>query len=338
MHAQFTNSKEVYIIALSGTGYVPHDKSPDEIKPTKYNKAWQALSEYLTNREKCPAIADIADKIEVAEFDAVYKACLAEHEGKIITDQDFLNKWVDRVENWIGEWYKHYQNMLKENKKFTIKWLVEKGMQDTYLEQMKVEAASEDEAMQKYKDITEFITDCIPDYLPRGERPATYKHPIRIRTLELLFSEVDLKEWFEEELNSHELSQHRSTLERLCREFTNDYFPVLFCWDVIHTLKANDIKISIRGINVRVENILVLRKEIENSRKYRLQYWLRIVDLIHESCREFTNDYFPLQICCDVIFSLKTKDAKISIRGINVQVQNIQVLTKEICYSRVYRK
>ena len=221
MHAQFTNSQEVYIIALSGTGYTPDITSPGKIKSkaATYNETWQMLSQHL--KKKCPAIADIADKIVVAEFDAVHKACLAEHEGKIITDQKFFKEWVERLENWIGEWYRHYQSILKAKKGITIKQLVEEGMQETYFEQMKIEAPSEKEAKQRYKDITEFVTDCVPDYLPHDKRLADYKLPIRMRMVELLLtkSSDEIKEWFENELTSPYLSQHRKTFERLRQEF-----------------------------------------------------------------------------------------------------------------------
>ena len=102
MHAQFTNNEEIYIIALSGNGHGLDVTATGEIenKPSPYKERWESLHEYLKNH------CDIANKVKVARFDILHTACLVKHEQQIIKDQKFFGKWEERLDSWIGEWYK----------------------------------------------------------------------------------------------------------------------------------------------------------------------------------------------------------------------------------------
>ena len=259
MYAQFTNNKDVYIIALSGSGYKPNIASSgtSELQPTSYHTTWEKLSKNLQQ-------LDVSENVIVAKFDAVHKACLAEYSNGIITNEDFFKKWVQRLGNWIGEWYNQYIQMRKENKKFTIRWLVEKGMESTYLEQMKADAPSEEEALERYKDIVDFVidclpadapseeearerykdivdfvTDCIPDYKPRDKKlPKNYKLPLRMQMVKLLMTKTpnEIKAWFDKELDSPKLSQCKKKFERLCKEFKGE------CAKTIKDINVNQFK------------------------------------------------------------------------------------------------
>ena len=220
MYAQFTNNKDVYIISLSGSGYNPNVASSgiSELQPTSYHRAWENLSKNLQQ-------LGVSENVIVAKFDAVHKACLAEYGNGIITNEDLFKKWVDRLDNWIGEWYKQYIQKRKYTKNFSIRKLVEKGMKNTYLEQMKADAPSEAEALKRYKDIVDFVTDCLPDYKPRNERPKNYELPLRIQMVELLMTKTpdEIKAWFDKELDSPKLSQYKRKFERLCKKFEGEY-------------------------------------------------------------------------------------------------------------------
>ena len=219
MYAQFTNNEDVYIISLSGSGYNPNIASSgtSELQPTSYHKTWENLS-------KNPQQLGVSENVIVAKFDAVHKACLAEYGFGITTNKDFFKKWVERMDNWIGEWYKQYIQMIRENRIFTIRWLVEKGMESTYLEQMKADAPSEEEALKRYKDIVDFVTDCIPDYKPKDKRPKNYELPLRMRMVEMLMTKTpdEIIAWFDKELDSPKLSRYKKEFERLCKEFKGE--------------------------------------------------------------------------------------------------------------------
>ena len=219
MHAQFANNEEVYIIALSGTGYKLSSDDASKLEPTGYHETWKNL---MKNPQQ---LLGISENVIVAEFDAVHKACLAKYNKKLIDDKELFDVWVQRLDNWIGEWYKHYMQMRKANKEFTIRSLVEEGIKSTYLEQMKVEAPTKEEALLRYEYIVDFVTDCIPDYQPYKEpykeRPDNYKLPHRMKINELLMTKTpdEIKTWFEEELESPKLRRYKGTFEKFCKGF-----------------------------------------------------------------------------------------------------------------------
>lgn len=94
-------------------------------------------------------------------------------------------------------------------------------MKNTYLEQMKAEAPTLEEALLRYEYIVDFVTDCIPDYQPHMERKDNYEPPHRMKIVELLMTKTpgEIKQWFEEELKSPKLRQYKETFEKLCKEF-----------------------------------------------------------------------------------------------------------------------
>ena len=274
LHAQFTNNEEIYIIALSGNGHGLDVTATGEVeyKPTPYKARWESLHEYLKNN------CDITNKVKVAEFDILHKACLVKHRQNIINDQEFINEWIKRLEFWIGEWYKLCN---KANKDFAIKEFVGKGMKSTYLEQMKVEAPTEEKALERYDDIVDFVTDCIPDYLPKDKRPKNYELPIRMQMLKVLFTKTpyEIRTLFEEKLNSHKLNQYRQKFDELRKNFMNDYLPLLACWDascwpVIYRCAYITSPLPARGLIVPVWNL----NQFFSPRYF--AYWCKVADLI----------------------------------------------------------
>ena len=210
LHAQFINDKEVYIIALSGTGYKLDVKSSDDVKLqlAPYNTVWKKLKNVIDK------MVDIPVNVIMAEFDAVHKDCLVKYTGEI-NDQKFFEEWRMRLKYWIGEWHKHY-NKNKQKLNLTINRLVEQGMKDTYLEQMKVESPTEEEAELRFKDIVDFLVDCIPEYQPNSNDVS-----LRMKILEILQTKNpdEIRCWFCNELAT-KLSQFKTTFERLCSDFT----------------------------------------------------------------------------------------------------------------------
>ena len=285
LHARFTNGKEIYIIALSGTGYKLDVESPG-VQIAPYNTVWTNLNHYLNQ------LPDIPKNVIVAEFDAVHKACLIKYGYKIIDDQELFKGWIERLKYWIGEWHKHYKKWIKMKKKFTIKWLVEQGMKDTYLEQMKVEAPSEAEAIQRFEDIVDFLTDCIPEYQPNGDRI-----PLRMKIIEILFTKTptEIENWFVNELATT-LSQYRTDFERLCREFMSTYHTLLVCWDVsctdVSNMHVTIDQLSVMGasiiIHTRGVQITIPASNIKRFFKDCFDYWQQVGELI---CREYKREY-----------------------------------------------
>ena len=56
---------------------------------------------------------------------------------------------------------------------------------------MKVEAPTEKEALKRYKDIVEFVTDCLLEYIPKGKKcPENYELPVRMQMNEVLFTKT----------------------------------------------------------------------------------------------------------------------------------------------------
>ena len=282
MHAQFTNNEEIYIITLSGNGHGLDVTATGEVenKPRPYKERWESLHEYLQNH------CDISNKVKVAEFDILHKACLVKHKQKIIKDQIFFDKWKDRLDIWIGEWYKLWN---KTNKDFAIKEFVEKGMESTYLEQMRVEAPSEAEALTRYEDIVDFVTDCIPDYLPTNERPENYELPIRMQMNEVLFTKTpnEIRTLFEAKLNLHKLNQYRQKFEELRDNFMTDYLLLLACWDascwsVIYGCAEITSPLSARGFMVPAWNLNKFFSACQ------LAYWQKVANLI---CNMYKKEY-----------------------------------------------
>ena len=265
LHAQFTIDKEVYIIALSGTGYkLDIEPSSGVNIPAPYNTVWENLSNYL---KEIPGIPEYC----VAKFDAVHKACLATYRG-VNNDPEFLEKWRDKLKNWVGQWHKHFEKMKKKNVKFTIncKSLVKQGMKNTYLEQMKVEAPSEKEAEERFKDIVDFLTVCIPEYQPNSN-----KLPLRMKIIEILHTKNidEIKDWFKKEL---ETNNYKTDFEGLCRKFLSKYYAVLICW---HISCFKD-SIPFRGVAIPVTHIAGFRDYIH--------YWQKIGELISD---EYIKEY-----------------------------------------------
>lgn len=312
LHAQFTNDEEVYIVTLSGTGYELDVELSNDVKLqiAPYNTVWRKLRDHLKQLQ----LPGIPKNVIVAEFDAVHKACLAKYKGEN-KDQKFFEEWRKRLENWIGGWHIRYMKMRETNKKFTVKWLVEQGMKDTYLEQMKVEAPSEEEAEQRCKDVVDFLTECIPEYQPNsGETP------LRMKIIEILFtkSPTEITDWFNDELKT-KLSQYKTAdFKSLCREFMSRYRALLICWDV--SCVNTCIKANIRGVdlNICVSHFITCFKDC-------VDYWQRIKELVYIDLlikgyanRELMSRYRPLLICWDV--SRVNTCIKVNTRGVNLNI------------------
>ena len=240
--------------------------------------------------------------MKVAEFDILHKACLVKHEKKVINDQEFFNEWARRLKVWIGEWYKLYN---KAHKDLTTKEFVEKSMKSTYLEQMKVEAPTEEAALERYDDIVDFVTDCIPDYLPNDDRPENL--PIRMQMVKELFTKTpdEIRASFEEKLTD-EFTQYREKFKMLLRSFTRHYFPLLVCWDIscsivtpnnlTHLLiggQTHFLKIQTQDLNLNIPvrpNILIkietrgLNLDVSPCNFYEFkrffEYWQKVGDLM----------------------------------------------------------
>ena len=284
MHAQFTNGQEIYITALSGTGYKIEVESTGgvNLQIASYNIVWERLRSHLEQLQ-------LQECVIVAKFDAVHKACLTKYENKIITDQAFFKMWIDRLKSWIGKWHEHYEKMLKMNKKFTIKWLVEQGMKDTYLEQMKVEAPSEFEALQRFNDIVDFLTDCIPEYQPGSD-----KLPLRMKIQEMLFTKTayEIKKWFDNELTT-KLSQYKTDFVKLCKKFNTLYHIFLICWDVscsCYYLNI-DFRVKFCWISTRGGDLYMSARNIEQFQDC-FGYWQKIGELLWAQYkREYDETY-----------------------------------------------
>ena len=249
---------------MSGTGYELNVEPSGGInlQTARYNTVWENLSKHL---KEIPGIPEYC----VAKFDAVHKACLATYRG-VNNDPEFLEKWREKLKNWVGEWYKHFKKMKEKNVKFTIKSLVEQGMKNTYLEQMKVEAPSEKEAEERFKDIVDFLTDCIPEYQPNSDEV-----PLRMKIIEILHTKNinEIKDWFKKEL---ETNKYKTDFEGLCRKFLSKYYAVLICWNI----SCCKDSIPVRGVNIPVTCIAGFRDYCH--------YWQKIGELISE---EYIKEY-----------------------------------------------
>ena len=268
LHAHFINDEEVYIIALSGTGYKLDNQSSDDIQLqiTSYNTAWKELKNKMANNEK------------IAEFDAVHKACLVKYTGEN-KDQKFFQEWKRRLKNWISEWHKLY-NKNKETLNFTITRFVEQGVKEAYFEQMKVEALSVEEAEQRCKDVVDFLVYCIPKY---------EEVPLRMKILEILFTKNpdEIRHWFDKELKT-QLSQFKTDFERLCSEFMSHYRLLLICWDV-SCVKRHHVDAI---IDVKIRGGVHLAMPARNFRTFFQQYsnyWQKIGELLWT---EYMKEYY----------------------------------------------